>query len=92
MKHISKCWGMSIVRLAIVALFVAVPFTAVQADVVDFDSLSPPFNTLTPIPDGYGSTAAVTVTYQTLYSNSSPEFNYAFYYGLGPAGGYANLN
>jgi hypothetical protein len=79
---------MVIVTLVIAAFLAVVPLTAVQADVINFDKL-PPFSNYDPIPDGYGSTANVTVSYQTLDNTLTPVPSSA------PKlwnSGYANLN
>lgn len=66
MKRISKCWGKMMMTLMAAAFLALVPLTAVQADVINFDSLLPIVQYYTPVPIGYGSTADVTVSYRTL--------------------------
>jgi len=70
-----------------VALFVAVPFTAVHAYKINFDDLRP-FNNYDHIPAGYGSTADTAVSYQILNANFSQFLDYAEIWNTG----YGNLN
>lgn len=78
-----KCWQLIIV----ISFFVAIPLTA-QATLVNFDSLVQlGYKDYAPIPDGYGSTADVTVSYKTLSSDLSTLYSYASLW----TSGYADL-
>jgi hypothetical protein len=80
-KIIRKCCWLYIVTWA---LFVAVPLTAAQADIINFDYL-PPFANYAHVPDGYGSTADVTVSYRTLNHDLTQAFSYAESWNAGYA-------
>jgi hypothetical protein len=62
-------------------------FCNAQAGTINFDALQP-FNNYAYVPDGYGSTADVSVTYQTLWTDGSLANSHAMLWNAG----FANLN
>jgi hypothetical protein len=83
-RNIKKGWLLS---AATATLFVVAPFAAAQAAVINFDTL-PAFNNYDHLTGSFGSTADVTVSYQTL----NADFTYFSDYVETWNAGYANLN